>query len=547
VGISIETLNAGGSLLGAGGAAGQVSSFLARVDLVGRPDSVPPSIAISTGQGGGGLSGGAGGSILGRNDLSSADIQTNRSQQNISESLSITAGAGGFGINAGGAGGAVSQLVAEFGGGPVAVLSGTGGYSPAGRGGGGGSIQLTPSPFISRLTGALLLEAGDGGEGIAGGQGGSLIGFINRPTSLTNPISTRAVAGDGGDAVTGSGGAGGSISNFSVTTSNSSGISLLLAGQGGLSAGGTGGAGGALSSATFTSEAGAVVAIAGAGGNGLRTGGAGGSIGNTDLKAGGLTNARVVAMAGAGGDGYGVSAATIQSEGTFPNFSTLYQTNILALGPANANGGIGGSITNFTQPAALKASVDLVAGNGGSTINYGLIGDKKTGVGRGGSMTNINLANDAGLMDANIPIRSYANDFAQLVEGLVSFGNLGPLGDDAIGTSGALVSSSQWQAQAFSTPSQGGPLQLDSVTLALNVNAPAGAPAEAIQSTDRASAHRVEVRRMRGVSARRGRRGHGLMSPIAEGIARLPPSLEPVSSPAGSPDSCRGIAPGPLP
>lgn len=80
-------------------------------------------------------------------------------------------------------------------------------------------------------------------------------------------------------------------------------------------------------------------------------------------------------------------------------------------------GGNGGAITNFTQPQALKASVDLVAGNGGDTINYGLISDRNTGVGRGESMTNINLANNAGVTDKDVAIRSYAADFAQQLRG----------------------------------------------------------------------------------------------------------------------------------
>jgi hypothetical protein len=42
-----------------------------------------------------------------------------------------------------------------------------------------------------------------------------------------------------------------------------------------------------------------------------------------------------------------------------------------------------------------------------------LISDKNPRVGRGGSMTNINIANDVGIMDPNTPIRAYANDFAQ--------------------------------------------------------------------------------------------------------------------------------------
>ncbi len=410
VGIFMETANGGGSLLGAGGAAGDISQFLARVQLEGRPDTVP-ALSLKTGQGGAGLTGGAGGSIIGRNDLNSADVQTNTSQQSTGDTLSIIAGFGGFGINAAGAGGSLSRVVTEFGGGNVDMQAGDGGNSSSGSGGAGGNMSVTPSPLLSRLAGALTLAAGDGGDGLKGGQGGGIVGFVNRPTDEENPTSVRAVAGDGGSGVSGAGGKGGSVSEFSATTSSAGGIALLISGRGGLSSAGIGGAGGDLSRATLTAEAGAAVGIAGAGGDGLRTGGAGGNLTSGKFKAGGLTDARVVVMAGAGGDGFGVSAATVSAEGS--TASALYQKTILAIGTGNARGGEGGSIVNFTQPQTLKASVDLVAGNGGSTINQGLISDKNPRVGRGGSMTNINIANDVGIMDLNTPIRAYANDFAQ--------------------------------------------------------------------------------------------------------------------------------------
>jgi hypothetical protein len=414
VSIDFATAGGGGSLLGAGGAGGRISQFSAAIDFWANPErpDATPVITLTTGHGGSGRTGGDGGSVLGRSDGNVADIQTHRRQVTEDE-LNITTGHGGFGTNAGGRGGAATGLVTEFGGGPVAIATGSGGYSAAGSGGAGGDLAVRPSPLWNKLAGDLSLQPGDGGDGRSGGAGGSIRGFVNSPTDNENPATLFAIAGNGGGGVFGVGGKGGNITDFSVTASTTGGIATVVAGRGGLSAGATGGAGGDLRNVVLTSESGAAVGVAGAGGDGLRAGGLGGAIASSRFNSGGLSDARVVAIAGQGGDAHGVSAATVQRENSSPGFSPLYQQAILALGVANGLGGNGGSITNFTQPRALQASVDLIAGNGGSTLNYGLVGDLKTGVGRGGSMTNINLANDAGLIDKNIAIRAYAGDFVQ--------------------------------------------------------------------------------------------------------------------------------------
>jgi hypothetical protein len=73
----------------------------------------------------------------------------------------------------------------------------------------------------------------------------------------------------------------------------------------------------------------------------------------------------------------------------------------------NGRGGNGGSISAFTQANSIQVSSDIIAGNGGSTINYGFTSDSTTGVGRGGSVTNVKLAGDAGIMDKTVAIKSY--------------------------------------------------------------------------------------------------------------------------------------------
>lgn len=414
IGINFATLNGGGSLFGAGGAGGGVSQFMARIDFGPSPErpDVVPAVTLATGSGGTGRIGGDGGVVLGRNDGNFADIQTHRLPR-TDDILTIATGIGGFGMNAGGRGGAATQLVTEFGGGAVAVSTGGGGNSATGAGGAGGDVAVRPSPLWNRLAGDLTLQPGDGGSGRSGGAGGSVRGFVNSPTDDSNPLTLFAIAGNGGDAVTGVGGRGGAVAEFSVTTSAAGGIATVVAGLGGVSSAAIGGAGGDLRNVAFTSEAGAAVGVAGAGGDGLRSGGTGGAITGSRLNSGGLADARVVAIAGQGGDAYGVSFATVQRENSPSSVSPLYQQAVLALGAANGQGGTGGSIVNFTQPRAVKASVDIVAGNGGSTVSYGVISDLRTGAGRGGSMTNINLANDAGLMDRNIAIRPYADDFVQ--------------------------------------------------------------------------------------------------------------------------------------
>jgi hypothetical protein len=445
--VRVQTGIGGSSLLGAGGAAGNLSQFQLRTDLTGTLvifANNPPTITMTTASGGFGVAGGAGGSILGRNDLNLADTN--------SDSTIVLTGNGGYGATKGGAGGALTGVVGIFGSrGNVEAQTGSGGASAAGAGGVGGTLDLRPSPLANSLNRGLNLTAGAGGDGLTGGRGGSILNFINEPSQPGKPATLIALAGHGGNGVTGAAGAGGSISGFQVTVAAVGAIGLVSAGDGGVGSASTGGAGGEVRNVILTADAGAAVVLAGAGGSGLRAGGVGGAITSTSANSGALTDARVVAMAGAGGDAHGVSLKTIVREGSAPvaPFAAVY-----ALGLTDGRGANGGSVSGFTQPQATQASTDLVAGNGGGTVNLGRISDLQPLVGRGGSMTTVNLTGNAGILDPNIAIRPYAADFAeQLRNGSITVINNETRGVGNIGVvvgAGGLVRNDQPASGALS-------------------------------------------------------------------------------------------------
>lgn len=428
--VKIETGAGGASLLGAGGSGGSASQFQFRTSLAGTTlieENNPPQISITTAEGGFGLTGGSGGNITGRNTIDFPDTDT--------DSTVIKNGHGAYGVNRGGSGGSATGLIGVFGTiGGVNLRTGEGGASAAGSGGAGGTLDLRPSPLRNSLDKDVILSGGNGGNGLTGGSGGSILNFLNQSSLGNKPSKLEAIAGHGGDGVTGSGGQGGSITGFNVTVSAIGGIGLVSAGDGGVGSASVGGAGGVLSVERLTAEAGAAVGFAGAGGDGMRGGGAGGVILSTTLNSGALTDARVVAMAGAGGDAHGVSLATVIRESTAPvsAFAAVY-----TLGTSDGRGGNGGSISGFVQPVATQASTDLVAGNGGGTINFGRISDMKPLVGKGGSISNVSLAGSAGTIDPNAAIRSFAPDFASLVRsGTISVINNETVG---VGNVGVLV------------------------------------------------------------------------------------------------------------
>jgi hypothetical protein len=418
------TGSGGDGLLGNGGNGGTYSgNFFDGVNTI----SQVSSLLVQAGDGGFGLRGGNGGRVVGGGDPNVPDT--------VVHELTVFGGNGGEGITGGGAGGAISNFQPQMGrGSGVPVIfsasllnfaGGSGGDAVAGPGGAGGSItSSSPTPgYNSFIRGELELYAGAGGDGLAGGSGGSVVQFFNRPTTPSSPDSASVFGGEGGDGVTGTGGKGGNVQGVQVSTSGLT-LFAVLGGNGGLSSAGAGGAGGSLLGGTagnqVASGAGSMVAAAGAGGVGFTRGGAGGSVSGS-YNASTNANGGVVAIAGAGGSAYGVNFATIQKEN--PSWSgvsaaamPLFQ-QLWTLGSANGVGGNGGSISNFTQPAGTNVSTDLIAGNGGSTINYGVVSDQTTGVGRGGSISNVKLAGDAGTWAQNLAIKSYVafgrpmNDF----------------------------------------------------------------------------------------------------------------------------------------
>jgi hypothetical protein len=260
------------------------------------------------------------------------------------------------------------------------------------------------------MGGEIYIQGGTGGGGTIGGAGGSITNFADNPSTSANPTLASFIAGNGGAGTSGAGGVGGAISNVTTPTVGTPGLisgytfNRAVAGNGGSSAGAAGGAGGAVNSVSIGSSDAGIVIVGGAGGSGLTAGGVGGSVtGSTAiLSAGDL--AKVLVIAGAGGDAY----AFMQNPLDNPPLPTQKP-----FGGRVGQGGNGGSITGFSESTDVLANVDLIAGNGGSTVNYGTITDAKSYVGKGGSITNVTVAGNIGNGDASTPIKSYTDTNAQ--------------------------------------------------------------------------------------------------------------------------------------
>jgi hypothetical protein len=222
----------------------------------------------------------------------------------------------------------------------------------------------------------------------------------------------------------------------------------ILAGDGGNSAGKAGGNGGNLFDITSSSPEGSFALVAGAGGNGLTKGGLGGSVTNAVISLGSSPQAKGLVIAGAGGD---ASAFLPSSTDRAPNQAQN------AFGGVIGRGGNGGSIVNFSDGGNLGAHVDLIAGNGGSTLNFGTVTDPKNFVGVGGSIRGVTLTGNAGQIDPTIPIKSY-NDLlngetiAEFVQTNIreQFGVL----SDAVGNVGVVVGAAGRNKAVVSNPSE---------------------------------------------------------------------------------------------
>jgi hypothetical protein len=444
---------------GSGGAGGNI----ANVSLIG-------ALEFVAGNGGTGTRGGKGGDILGNNrDISGIPVSDTDTGL-----LFLKAGDGGAGTKGGGDGGSIRDMAPRFnvrtlGVSPFAMfqaLAGDGGGSITGKGGNGGSItNIAPLADINFFDDEIYFQAGHGGDGVSGGAGGSVSRFINLPTTQDIPSIVSFIAGDGGTGTSGKGGKGGGVSQITVSaTGNGSSFGPLdispinpppvstlepsaytfnrfLAGNGGGSSGNIGGKGGDVSSLQHGTASGAIAVVAGAGGTGLIAGGGGGSvrsnsIASGDPQPGNPTGPKLLVIAGAGGD----------ATGFLPNPNDPADLNIplKAVGGKIGKGGNGGSIIGLTQTNSINVSVDLIAGNGGDSANYGTNLDNRNFVGKGGSIQNVNARGSIGNVDAARPILSY-NDLGAgetLTQWVSSYLraeiSAGPL-NDSVGNVGIVV------------------------------------------------------------------------------------------------------------
>ncbi len=427
-------LNAGDGgrgVFGTGGAGGSLIS-----------NSIFGGVEFMAGDGGVGKTGGAGGSVVG----------SGASYDAYQASVAVIAGNGGNGITAGGNGGTITGFHARIpdprnGGEPTTtagaglmdhylfIQAGDGGTAVTGRGGNGGSV-VNSSPLIGiQLMGELIVYAGNGGLGNSGGNGGSITNFSIFPDGSNNsymPKFVTLLAGIGGDAFTGKGGNGGGLSDLGVlglasetfTTSDIQSIygvyqtasrfhfNRLIAGAAGSSAGNNGGIGGSVSNIIAFSPLGSFAFVGGAGGDGFRQGGVGGAVFNIRVDFGASSISKALLAAGAGGD----AGSFIANLGDItPNQAQN------AFGGKIGKGGNGGSVTGIKQKGGLDSHMDIIAGDGGSTIHYGTVLDKKGFVGVGGSVKNIDLASSLGNMSAAVAVKSYndvlnGESFAQFVQ-----------------------------------------------------------------------------------------------------------------------------------
>ena len=394
--------NGGFGVSGAGGTGGDL-----------KENSIERGFEFHAGNGGSGRTGGLGGSILGNGIANAYDTETPQ--------LLLQAGDGGEGNKRGGEGGRIANFVIRLpvlrGGpaGPLLMFAGDGGNSISGRGGNGGAVTNTsPLSDENGLAAEIHVRAGNGGNGISGGHGGSIANFINRPTTSDTPTILSFLAGNGGAGTTGKGGNGGDLTNIATPSTGNVGpfdppvilggsgyiFNRFLAGDGGASSGNAGGHGGNVSKLNVSASAGAMAVVGGAGGTGLTVGGRGGSVLSSIVSSGGPNaGGKVLVVAGAGGD---ASAFTVN-----PNEGDRNQQT--AFGGKVGKGGNGGDIIGFQQDNSIDVSVDLIAGNGGSTVNYGSNFDTKTFVGKGGSIKNINLKGTVGTIDPLRKIKSYTD------------------------------------------------------------------------------------------------------------------------------------------
>jgi len=407
--LTVNTGKGGDALgtLGAGGAGGSVVNFRHDLTLDPATELLENKYSVTIGTGAGGSSvggiGGAGGIISGASlQLDGSDrTYTDNSvtppladaQRDSTVRIKVTTGVGGAGAT-GGAGGLIRDLFSTsvfdqkkrdgsiLGNYVVAqIIAGAGGTGSAGGGGAGGAINFvhpvsgitfydpdaaaTANPNDPANLVPFIARAGAGGNGSTkGGAGGAVTGLtlqnakFSSGASLTNTQLDAATinAGNGGNGGTLEGGAGGAVSGATIGTQG--GYLFVRAGDGGT--GGTkGGVGGAVASSTFgvvSTFADLGLAVrAGHGGAGASGGGVGGALSGLQISTPQSTD--------------GISAVLYSGDG----------------GAASSNkgaGGKGGDILSINQLKDINSSINLIqAGNGGDNA-FGTAG-------AGGNITGI--------------------------------------------------------------------------------------------------------------------------------------------------------------
>ena len=438
--------NGGNAVAGNGGIGGGIDSM-----------SVQTGVYFASGNGGAGVNGGAGGGIVGNGtgttfDTSDGNALITQAQANAIglyetegtfafSGVGLSAGNGGQGSSVGGNGGGISGWDAAFNpliggvGSSLYYATGFGGSAAGGIGGNGGAItNSSPDATLNNLAGDLHLQTGVGGSGLTGGDGGAITTFVNQPTDQAAvPGLLSVTTGSGGAGIVGNGGAGGAITGFRANATGLTsefvgfpfipgdaltGVGRVIAGDGGPSFGSQGGLGGAISNIVAQTISTPIVVAAGAGGVGLTVGGDGGSVTGTASSHTIINSAaqigKVLIVAGVGGDAMSALPQQIAIAGD-PDTNDIAHI-ILATGGVAPMAGSGGNISDVTQPTSAQTAVDLIAGNGGSTINAGTSLDPTTGVGRGGSVADVALTGTVGAVSrnanlgvpANPPIQSYA-------------------------------------------------------------------------------------------------------------------------------------------
>ncbi len=340
--------------------------------------------------------------------------------------VTLTTGIGGQGALAGGAGGNISKWDSQFAnfvgtGGFLTYQTGAGGSAAGGAGGAGGSIlNSSPDQNLNNLSGQLTLTTGAGGNGLTGGDGGTVNTFINSSTNQSAvPTALTVLTGNGGIGVSGAGGAGGAVTNFSSNATGLTsfigepltGVARIIAGNGGTSYGAAGGVGGTLNNVTATATSTPMVVAGGAGGDGLTLGGDGGSVTNSQLNSAALQIGKLLVVAGKGGDATAAQPQDITLPGDVAgtDYTNDLAHTVLAFGNTRGIGGNGGNITNITQPVGAQTAVDLIAGNGGSTLNASTVTTASTGVGHGGSVTGVTLTGTVGAISRDVSLGAITN------------------------------------------------------------------------------------------------------------------------------------------